>query len=159
MRVLLCALVAGALVLPEVAVGVTPEPDAPIALLHTEPRKAYELWVVNGDGSNAEVLVRGFGVFPVGWLPGGRRLLFQQERTYWIADVHTGTRVPQAWAGPLSAPAAISPDGARAAVLDADGGLSVSRLDGTAATQLVPAVGVIGNWSPDGTRIVYAKYA
>jgi WD40 repeat protein len=77
--------------------------------------------------------------------------------------VHKGTRVLHSWASPMAAPVAISRDGTRAAVLNADAGLSVSRLDGTAEVQLVAATGrpygsvTPLDWSPDGSRIVYAE--
>ena len=115
-----------------------------------------ELWVMDADGSNRELLDRspqGFAYAPT-WSPDGTEIAYVRS----IGDVNgifvlDLERSEERQISPDGVAPEWSPDGSRLAFVDPEG-LALMNPDGSAVTQL----GVRGDcptWSPDGEQIAY----
>lgn len=113
-----------------------------------------DVCVVNADGSDPRLLVRGTALSPQ-WSPDGTRILFNTSpHDFGFTQVASadGTNIRDVGPGT----GLWSPDGAWIALVDGAGGptvtLTVVRADGTESRQL-RSVGGNAEWSPDSARI------
>jgi hypothetical protein len=138
-------------------------------------RSGGDLWVVDGDGSDARMVARDVAPLPPAWRPPPAEAkvapedvpahvlgYFTRDRSPRAIDVDTGERVEPPAAGEWLSPsgdgisAAISPDGRHRAVLGSDRGRStLAIVGGTGSAR--PRVLFSGpgrftgpTWSPDG---------
>lgn len=123
------------------------------------------LWVMSASGQNHEFLVR-HGYFPE-WHPLRNAMLYAgwQGSTHGILEyfVNTGTstllRADREETSSLLP--SYSPDGAHIAFAFSEAGelpqVWIMDADGANARQITQCGGTDPSWSPDGTRIVYAR--
>jgi len=104
------------------------------------------------------------------WSPGGQRIVFERDLTYWGADRFRLAAVPaaggiarQLTVGPYDAMPTISPTGRRIAFVRVqDGNVSLFTIDRQghhAAPLVADGLDVTPAWSPDGQKIVFSRLA
>lgn len=160
----------------EPVVGPVWSPDGTqFVFARADDERSWELWAMNADGSDQELLTDGSTAGDAGWSPDGRRIVFSQflyrngerdlfNQELFVMDIasRTVTRITDTPA--RESHPAWSPDGSHIAFISEEGrkgsGLYVMNANDSVPTELVPqGVSSISGlaWSPDGSRIAFVK--
>jgi Tol biopolymer transport system component len=142
-------------------------PDGSRIALTRQAGLAQDLWLVNvktGALSRLTDCASGKACADASaeWSPGGQAIVFSRWAKGQMASIYTmrpdGTHLKLIAAVAGSQDPQWSPDGRKIA-LQANDGIYTVNADGTQLTHIAAAGGLAGEpaWSPDGTRLLYAK--
>jgi Tol biopolymer transport system component len=131
--------------------------------------KGYDLYLMDGDGTNRVRLTQDRLIFGYRWSPDGSSIAYYSEVTFDCGGSHPECTRPQIWVmrSDGSAPKVVaenayefswSPDGHRIAF--PSGQLYVVNSDGSGLKRLTDQIVAPGGvaWSPDGDRIAFATF-
>lgn len=153
---------------PSTDTGVLPSPDGSRVAFRSDRSGTFQLHVMNVDGSGETQLTFGDEI-PRGWVwsPDGTRIAFArvfEDLEVFVVEVATGEVVQLTESFGTDFPYDWSADGRILFASERDGGSAFYTMsaDGTGVTQ-VGASGAApvgnGDWSPDGSRILFTRSA
>jgi TolB protein len=140
-----------------------------IAFLRFEDPDYFDIYLMDADGTNQEILFHVDGLFVSGpaWSPNGTALYFNQDASSGgqidivRLDLDRGERTGIAAAPGDDSSFALSPDGTTIAFQSdrSPGGIFLMDADGSNVRHLVGSstVGLPMSWAPDGERLVFAE--
>lgn len=124
--------------------------------IETGPDAFFNLYLINADGSNEHLLVKGRISSNLVWHPDGKRIFFvngQPELGIYSVDVSTGAMTLITATSDRANCLALSPD--LSLLSYDDGGLRVVSADGGEPLRLTPASNKALVWSPDSQYIAF----
>lgn len=156
----------------EPVVGPVWSPDGTrVVYARADDGRAWELWVMNADGSDQELLTNASTAGDAAWSPDGRRIVFSQygvgdsgNQELFVMEISSGTVTRITDTPALESNPAWSPDGSDIAFISEEGSegsaLHAMKVTDLVQTELVSQdVSSVGGlaWSPDGKRIVFVR--